>query len=70
MTTWSEDFKAKYGFGGWDDPRRTDNCLHCHGTGKCDDDNECGFCFADDDPHWTDSSNQQTETGNTNEDER
>lgn len=52
MTTWSEEFKARYGFGGWDDPRTTDKCLHCKGTGMSDAHNECGFCFPADDNYW------------------
>ena len=32
-------------FDGWDDPRPTSKCRHCHGTGMADEHNECGFCF-------------------------
>lgn len=28
----------------WDAVVPTNECRHCKGTGKCDDDNECGFC--------------------------
>ena len=33
----------------WDAVVSTNECLHCKGTGKCDDDNECGFCEASSD---------------------
>lgn len=36
-------------FQGWDDPRPTSKCQHCHGTGKADDHNDCGFCYPDSD---------------------
>lgn len=47
FTHFSPEFVAKYGFGGWDDPRPTSKCLHCKGTGRCDEDNDCGFCYPD-----------------------
>lgn len=28
----------------YDAVRPTRDCLHCQGTGKSDDNNECGFC--------------------------
>lgn len=45
MTSYNPAFKARYGLGGWDDPRPTSECLHCRGTGMADENNECGFCF-------------------------
>jgi len=33
---------------GWDRPRRTAECPHCHGTGlapSTDGKTECGFCY-------------------------
>lgn len=47
MTTYNPEFRAKYDFSGWDDPRPQSKCLHCHGTGKADDHNDCGFCYPD-----------------------
>lgn len=47
LTFYNPEFKARYGFGGWDDPRPTSKCLHCKGTGMADENNECGFCFAE-----------------------
>lgn len=47
FTRFDPEFAAKYGFGGWDNPRPTSKCLHCRGTGKCDDHNDCGFCYPD-----------------------
>lgn len=29
---------------GWDAIVPTTDCAYCNSTGKCDDDNECGFC--------------------------
>lgn len=55
-THFHPEFVAKYGFGGWDDPRPTSRCLHCHGTGKCDDHNECGFCFREEDTTMNDTT--------------
>lgn len=51
MTQFSEEYKQKYGFGGWDDPKPRSKCLMCRGTGHAgghvDDPNECGFCYPD-----------------------
>ena len=43
MTSWSEEYKNKYGFGGWPKPT-TSVCPYCNGSGMADADNECGFC--------------------------
>lgn len=47
MTSFDPEYLARFGhpFKGWDDPRPTKQCLHCHGTGKADEHNDCGFCF-------------------------
>ncbi len=29
----------------YDAPVPTNECLHCDGSGQCDDYNECGFCY-------------------------
>jgi hypothetical protein len=51
MTRWSDEFKQRYGFGGWDDVRPTSQCRMCKGTGRAsgdtNDPNECGFCEPD-----------------------
>lgn len=48
MTEFSDEYKQRYGFGGWDDPRPQSDCLMCKGTGRASGDpqdpNECGFC--------------------------
>lgn len=51
MTRFSNEYKQKYGFGGWDDPRPTKECLMCNGTGIApgDGETECGFCINDND---------------------
>lgn len=47
----SDKFKQRYGWGGWDDPRPQSECLMCRGTGHAggniNDPNECGFCIAE-----------------------
>ncbi len=49
MTVFSEEYKQKYGWGGWDDPRPQKECRMCKGTGHASNDpedpNECGFCI-------------------------
>ena len=48
LTTFTERAKQMYGWGGgWDRVRKQSECLHCHGTGRCDENNECGFCEPD-----------------------
>jgi DnaJ-class molecular chaperone len=35
----------------WDTVRATKECPHCKGTGKCDENNECGFCHKEGEEH-------------------
>jgi hypothetical protein len=52
MTQFSEEYRQRYGFGGWDATRPQSKCQMCHGTGHAgghtDDPNPCGFCESDD----------------------
>ena len=48
MTQFSDEYRQRYGFGGWDDLRPQSECLMCNGTGRADDHNECGFCHKED----------------------
>ena len=55
MTSFDPEYLAKFGhpLKGWDDPRPTEECLHCKGSGMTDPDNECGFCFRTPEPDDT-----------------
>lgn len=49
LTKFNDEYKQKYGWDGWDDPRPQAECRMCKGTGRASGDitdpNECGFCY-------------------------
>lgn len=48
MTTFHPDY-AKNLMRNWDRIWATPECPYCHGTGKADTHNECGFCETEQD---------------------